>query len=303
MKNKVAYLGMFVYALLVGFSFLASKNSVGLATPLQTMTFRFTVAFIVMGLAVALKIIKVDYKGGNKLHLLATSATYVAFLGFQAFALEYTTSIVSGILFAIVPILSRIFAGIILKEKSTALQNVFMCLSVFSVIALFLIGSLDSLKALDARGVVLLILSSTSCAVSNVMMRYVKQSYSPGTISLTSFALGCAFFWLFSIVQNTACGTWDTFFEPLKNTSFLISVIYLGIGCTVISGVLMSWSLRWLPAVNATIWGNMSTAISVVAGALVLHEKLYAYQIICTVLIIIGVVGISVFTQKKQKEV
>ena len=43
MKSKTlsAYIGIFFYAAFVGFSFLFVKNSAGIASPLQTMTFRF----------------------------------------------------------------------------------------------------------------------------------------------------------------------------------------------------------------------------------------------------------------------
>ena len=79
----------------------------------------------------------------------------------------------------------------------------------------------------------------------------------------------------------------------------MAAVAYLGIGCTLITATLISFALRTLPALSATIFGNLSTAISVVAGALVLGEPLYAYQIVCTVLIAVGVLGIRIFTGRQ----
>lgn len=302
MKNKKAsaYIGMVIYAVLVGFTFIFVKNSTDVASPLETMTFRFAAAmlpFIVLLIAGKLK---VSIKGKSKIAILFEALTYVGFLGFQAFGLRYTTSIVSGILFAMVPVFARIAGGIILREKTTALQNVCMCMSVAAVIAMFVIGSIDTLAAIDWRGFVLLAVSSICCAVSNVLMRHVKREYKPLEISFISCLLGFIIFALMSIVTNTVNGTWSTFFEPLKNTGFLVGVLYLGIFCTFVTGVLVSRSLRHLPAVNATIWGNVSAAISVVAGALVLGEPLHVYQIICTVVIIAGVLGISFLGSKKR---
>lgn len=52
--------------------------------------------------------------------------------------------------------------------------------------------------------------------------------------------------------------------------------------------------LRYMPAVNAAIFGNLSTAISIVAGVAVLGEPLLTYHIVCTLLIIISVVGVCI---------
>jgi multidrug transporter EmrE-like cation transporter len=77
--------------------------------------------------------------------------------------------------------------------------------------------------------------------------------------------------------------------------------LYIGIACTFLTGSLISYALRHLPAMTATIWGNLATVTSIIAGAVLLKEPLYTYQIVCTVLIITGVAGISYFT-KPQNE-
>ncbi len=303
MKNKTfsAYIGIFFYAVFVGFSFFFVKNSAGVAAPLQTMMFRFTTALLPSLILLIIGKLKISVKGKPKVSLFFMAVTYVGFLGFQAFGLVYTTSIVSGILFAIVPIFARLIAGFLLKEKTTWLQNLFMLCSVGAVVAMFAIGSMDELSAIDWRGFVLLLCSSLSCATSNVLMRYVKKSYSPAEISCFNCLAGVAIFGVWSIISCTANGTWGTYFAPLANSSYLMGILYLGICCTFITGNLISYSLRYLPAVNTTIWGNFSTAISVVAGAVLLKEALLPYQIVCTILIIIGVMGISFFTKPVKR--
>lgn len=303
MKNKTlsAYIVIFFYAAFVGFSFFFVKSSAGIASPLQTMTFRFIAGLLPSLVLLAIGKLKISVKGKPKLSLLLMAVTYVGFLGFQAFGLVYTTSIVSGILFAIVPIFARLIAGIVLKERTTWLQNIFMLCSVGAVIALFAVGSIDELGSIDRRGFILLLCSSLSCAVSNVLMRYVKKSYSPLQISCFNCLAGVAIFGIWSVISCTANGTWGTYFAPLTNSSYLTGILYLGLCCTFITGILISYSLRYLPAVNTTIWGNFSTAISVVAGALLLKEALLPYQIVCTILIIIGVMGISFFTKPPKR--
>ncbi len=295
MKNKTAaaYAGMVIYAVIVGFSFLVIKNSGASSSPVQMMFFRFAAAFIPYIILLCTGVLKVSLKSMKRPSLLLTALTYVGFLGFQAFGMVYTTSIVSGILFAMVPVFARIIGGILLKEKTSAVQNIFMAVSVCSVIAMFALGSADSLVGIDVRGFLLLLASSLCCAASNVLMRYVKADFAPLQIGFFSASTGLIVFTAAAVVANTVNGSWSTFFAPLSDGGYLLYILYLGILCTIVTVNILSFSLKYLPAVNATIWGNLSTAISVVAGALILGEPLMPYQIVCAVLIIIGVLGIS----------
>ena len=56
-----------------------------------------------------------------------------------------------------------------------------------------------------------------------------------------------------------------------------------------------------MEAAKGTIFGNVSTAISIVAGVVVLGEDLMWYHIVCTALIIAGVVGMSLSGRKKEE--
>ena len=62
---------------------------------------------------------------------------------------------------------------------------------------------------------------------------------------------------------------WD-YFQPLSHLNFVFASAYLGIPSTLISALIMAYMLANMEAVKATIFGNLSTAISIVAGVLVL---------------------------------
>ncbi len=83
------------------------------------------------------------------------------------------------------------------------------------------------------------------------------------------------------------------YFAHAFNLQFILSITYLGSACVVLSVFLMSYMLRHLEALKASLFGNLSTAISIVAGVLLLSEPLLSYHIICTILIVIGVIGVS----------
>jgi drug/metabolite transporter (DMT)-like permease len=205
--------------------------------------------------------------------------------------LVFSTSIESGIIFAIIPILAKIIASLFLKESTNWKQNIFVCMSVAAVITMFVLGASDI--TVNILGLVILLLSSVSMALSNVMMRYVRGVYKPFEISFFITGGGCLIFNLAAIVYGMKTGTLAGYFEPLSHMNFIVATAYLGIPSTLVSAMIMAYMLAHMEAVKATIFGNLSTAISIVAGGIVLGEPLQLYHVICTVLIIVGVIGLS----------
>lgn len=290
-----------LFSLIVGFSFIGVKTCVSVATPLETLTFRYNFAFLATLLAAA-GLVKIDLRGKPKKNLALTAGLYLGFMVLQTIGLVFSTSIESGIIFAIIPILAKIIASLFLKESTNWKQNVFVSLSVAAVITMFVLGASDI--TVNVPGLAILLLSSLSMALSNVMMRYVRGVYKPFEISFFITGGGCLIFNLATIVYGLKAGTLANYFEPLSNMNFVIATAYLGIPSTLVSALIMAYMLAHMEAVKATIFGNLSTAISIVAGVIVLGEPLQLYHVICTILIIVGVIGLSLpsMAVKRRKE-
>ncbi|MCO7121336.1 DMT family transporter [Ihubacter massiliensis] len=289
-----------LFSILVGFSFLGVKTCVPLASSLQILVHRYNFAFLALVIILALRIGKINLRGKPKKNLILTAGFYVGFMVLQVVGLIFSTSIEGSIIFAIIPIIAKIIASLFLGEKSSVLQNIFVCLTVAALIVMIVMGS--TTVSLNIGGAILLVLSSISMAISNVFMRYVRDQYKPIEISAAIIIGGCVIFNLAFLVQGLFSGTLHTYFEPFSHPEFIIATAYLGVGCILLSAQLMSYSLSKMEAVKATIFGNVSTAISIIAGVVVLGEPLLAYHIVCTVLIIVGVVGLSVSGKKKEAD-
>jgi len=298
-SNVKVYSSAVIFSLIVGFSFLGVKTSLLTATPLEILTYRFNFAFLTVLVPVALGLIKIDIKEKPKMKLALTAGLYLSFMAFQVVGLLFSTSIESGIIFAIIPILAKIIASIFLKESTNWKQNIFVCLSVAAVITMFVLGSTDI--TVNVVGLIILLISSMSMAFSNVMMRYVRGIYRPIEISYCITGGGCLLFNLATVIIGLKNGTLADYFIPLTHMNFIIATAYLGIPSTLISALLMAYMLANMEAVKATIFGNLSTAISIVVGVIILSEPLKAYHIICTILIIVGVIGLSMPSMAAKK--
>lgn len=288
-----------LFSLIVGFSFLFAKTAVTVATPLQTLVYRFTFAFL------AIYLVEVSMKDRKPISnlvrrkLAVNAMFYLGFMVFQVVGLLYSSSLESGIIFAAIPILAKIIARFALGETSSFRQNFFVILSVAGVMAM-VVGSTNSAPGennFNLLGLILLILSSLSMAASNVYTRYVRAECSPFRISFYIAALGCLVFHGAAITAGLIDGDLIGYYlSPLQQPKFLVATLYLGIPSTVISAMLMAYMMGHMTAVKATIFGNLSTLISILAGAFFLQEPLQFYHLVCTGLILAGVIGTSLTT-------
>jgi len=298
-KDLKIYGSAALFSLIVGFSFLGVKTCLYTATPLETVTYRFNFAFLASLAVLITGFIRTDIRKKPKRMLVLTAGLYLGFMVLQALGLVFSTSVESGIMFAIVPIIAKIIAGVFLKESTSWKQNIFVCMSVSAVITMFVLGSSDI--TVNLFGLFILLLSSVSLACSNVLMRYVRGVYTPFEISSFIAAGGCLIFNLATIIAGIKNGTIVRYFEPLNHMSFVLATAYLGVLSTLVTSVLMAYMLAHMDAVKATIFGNLSTAISIIAGVVLLGEPLQVYHIVCTVLIVGGVIGLSLPSMAKKE--
>lgn len=300
-KWKV-YSAAVAFSVIVGFSFLGVKTCVMTATPLQTLAYRFDFAFLAGVVFLAIPTLRRQAAAPISPALLISIGGYLGFMVFQTIGLQYASSIESGILFTMVPIIAKLIARSVLNEKGTWAQTLFVLLSVTSLSVMLLLGT-TSFAQMNPKGILCLLVSSIAMACSNVSTRFARKQYTPYVIALFITGSGCLIYNTALLVTALKMESFRVFTSPLSEPSFLIATAFLGIPSTLVSSLLVAYMLAHLEAVKATIFGNLSTAISIVVGVVVLGEPLFGYHIVCTLLIIVGVIGTSVTGQRKQKVV
>ncbi len=302
MKRDIAtaYISIILFAILVGFSFIGSKISVGASTPLEAVAVRFFVAFICVYILKKFNILKInlsfnDYKSLSLLALFYS----VLFFGLQAMGLQFSSSIESGIMFAASPAIITFLAAIFLKEKPSLIQGFSIALSISGVIYIFIMKGFN-IKDASTIGLILLFFSSCAQASYNVLARSYKNRFSPYEMSYGMFAVSSIFYLILLVGNHLIKGTLPLIFEPLKNPSFVLSVLYLGIGTTVLSTFFLNRALKSIEAYKTGVFLNVSTVISIFVGIIFLSEPFSMYQAIGSFLIITGVLGANLLGRKKK---
>lgn len=95
-------------------------------------------------------------------------------------------------------------------------------------------------------------------------------------------------------------GTTGEFFQPFSNIKFLLAILYLGILSSLGTSYLSNYALSKIAA-QMSVFSNVATLITIIAGVLFLNEVFHFYHLIGGIMIIIGVIRTN-FAGKKSKK-
>ncbi|NRR04831.1 DMT family transporter [Brevibacillus sp. RS1.1] len=302
--QQKAILAALLNAGITGLSFLFLKMALAVTNPVDTLAHRFTVAFIVASIPILFGWIKLSIKPKDMLTIIPLAMLYpILFFTLQAFGLVYTTSSEAGIIQATVPIFTMVMAAFFLGESSTWLQKLSTLLSVGGVVYIFAMKGLGvSSGSGSSIGTILILLSAFSLAGYSVLARKMTKSFHYIDMTYMVALLGFLFFNGWSVIRHSAEGTLSTYFVPFASSTFIISIVFLGILSSLMTSFMTNFALSKMEASKLSVFNNLSTLVTIVAGVIFLQEQLAYYHLIGAVMIIIGVIGANFLGAKFKKQ-
>ncbi len=306
MKEKTlfkVYAAAIIYSLIIGFSFVFTKFALEYSDPINILGHRFLASIIGLIIYFKIKGEKFNIRKEEILDILPLAIAYpLVFFGLQTFGLQYAPSSEAGILLAVGPIFTLILSGVFLKEKTTVLQKLSIILSVLGVVFIFYMKSLNIVgEEKNLVGTVLLLLTALSFAIYSVMVRKYSKVYSNNKLILVMIIISFIGFNILAFSKNIINGNIMDYILPLKNLKYIIAVFYLGILSSLLSAMLTNYVLSKIEAAKMSVFSNLGTLISIIAGAIVLNEDIFYYHIIGSIFIILGVIGTNISKNKEKK--
>lgn len=301
MTEKNAYIAITICSIIIGFSFMFVKVTLKVATPLDTLAHRFTIAWIVAtGLWLFNKeLIKATKKDVLAIVFLAIFYP-ILFFTFQVFGLVYTTSSEAGIIQAVIPIFTLIFSSLILKEKSNSPQKIAITLSVLGVIyIMYMKGMGDKHSNLLGSGFILL--SALSTSLYSVFNRKVIKRFSLFTNTYFIILFAFIAFNVLALTDHLLNGTVNEYYQPFHHIEFVFAILYLSILSSLGTSYLTNYALSKLPAFQVSVFGNVATLITILAGIVFLNESFHYYHLIGSCFIIGGVFGVNYFGERNYQ--
>lgn len=284
MNLKVFFSGVGV-SLIFGLSFLFTKNSIEHVPVYTFLAYRFFVATVVIFSLTEFGVVKLSRKPYWKLWKVAIFQPILYFI-FETNGLKYTSSSEAGMLIAIIPIVVTILSPIFLREKIKWYQLLFGFLSFFGVV--LIVGIENTGGALVGK---LLVLGAVfSAAFYNIFSRKLSKEFRPEEITFFMMLTGFVFFTIVSLLTKQ--------FVIETSVTVLVGALYLGILSSTVAFFLVNYMLSKVSPTISSLFSNLTTIVSVLAGSIIRHEVIRPIQIIGMVLILLALFGNSFLKQK-----
>jgi len=274
--------------ILHGMSYAFTKHSTSSAGVFFVLGWRFLLAAVVMTVCIAAGLVKVRFKGKPLMPLLSVVflCPCVYFLG-ETLGISRTTSTECGVFVACIPVISLIASALILKKRPSGLQVVGILITLAGMLTCVAAAGMTS--SFSPSGYLFLSIAVISYSLYFV---YVDRAsvYTGAELTYAMQLAGAALFTALALAEAATKGIIaDLALLPFRDMPFLISVLYLGIGCSVFAFWLSNAAIAKLGVNRAAAFIGVATLVSVLTGALMLRESLTLPQIVGAILIVLGV--------------
>lgn len=279
-----------------GFSFMFTKIALSYASPMTVVCDRYFAAFLGMTAVMLARGEKIRFNKSVWKILLMSLFQPVLYFLFETYGIKLTTSAFSSIMISLIPVAAMLIGIFALKEIPRAMQYVFSLLSVAGVVIMALSGK--SGGVVTSLGIILLAGAVLSSAAFNITSRKISGEFSAIERTWATTAVGFVTFLVIALIENAKNPA--NIILPFSKTPFLWSILYLGIVSSVLAFLLLNFANTYLPVAKTTVFSNITTVISVLAGSIFLNEKITPVAILSTLMIIAGVTGVQMIRVKKR---
>lgn len=300
-KRGLVYLSAVIYTLITGFSFLFGKIALNYASPMDILAHRFSAALIaLMGVQLFrgsfCKLTRAKF-----IRILPLTLFYpLLFFTFQTYGLQKASSSEAGIIFAAIPIFTWILAALFLKEKTNRIQKLCIMASVSGVVYISWQNG-TGMHFSISRGILLLLVSALSYAAYSILAKKMTKNFSSVEMSCTMIIISFVCFNLLAIGRHLYNDSISCFWLPLVQADYVTAVVYLGVLSSLVTALLTNYVLSKLEASKMSVFGNLATVISILAGFLFLKEQLTPHHVIGSILIVGGVLGVNFLGDERLK--
>ena len=303
---------IFMKSVIYGLSVFFTGTLVKTVDVLDVLALRFLMSFVVLYILKSLKVIRIETgirdlakkkeeKEYVKALLLAGIFEPVLYMFFETMGISMTTGITAGVILAVSPVFSCINEAIFLKEKSTLMQKIFLGIGMAGVMYIAVMTNTDDGQN-TVSGIVFMFLAVISGTLYSVFSRKSSKHFQAFEVTYITCFLGTVVFNLINVVRHLLDGDVLRYFAPYMSFENLIGFAYLSILSTIVATAMNNYALSRVHVSTVAAFGGVSTLVTIAAGIFLNHEKLYGFQVIGILLIIIRMVGVSYIDIQKQKQ-
>jgi len=263
-------------------SFIAMKLAISVYGPMVVVLARMLLASFCFLLIVG-RFRSERYQAGDwKLLLFMALCEPCLYFVFEAIALTQTSASQAGMIVAILPLLVAVSARIILKEKLAGRTWFGFALAIAGVIWLTALSVQTEHAPNPLLGNFLEFLAMCCAAGSMISLKKLCIRFSPLFLTAVQAFVGCIFFLPVVFLPGTTMP--QTF-----HFGAVLSILYLGVGVTIVAYWLYNYGISRIPAGQASVFVNLIPVVTLFLGWLILGEQLVPWQYVASGLVLLGV--------------
>lgn len=295
-KNELtASLAILLSGIMGGLAPIAAKIALRDLSPLTVLFIRISI------MVIALFPILISSRSHLRLHwkrLLILGLFWTGNVTLFIIGVKYTTSAVSQVMYAMVPIVVIILSAVFLKQKTKPIQIIGITLGLIGAILLLILSKESSNQLGSLYGNFIILLATFCWALYLVYSKRLSSHLS--SIQLTTASAVVAWAVSFAFLVATEQFTWVSMVRNLTLIE-IESLLFLGliVGCVMI--FLFQWGIKYGSAFLASTNVYVATLVSAVAGFYVFGEKLTGTSILGGLLLLTGLLFASVLPLLRKR--
>ena len=293
--HTLSLLAALTSAVIFGMSFMFSKLALEVAAPTVLLAFRFTVAVAAMTLVVLVNALVGKLRGrplfafslrGKPVYKLVLLGIVqpVAYFIFENYGILYTSSAVAGTIIAAVPVCCILMDVLVLHEKVT-LKQVLCALGAIGGVALISAGGAVMVSAL---GMLFLLLTMLSDTLYYGISHDAAKRFTPFEMTYVMFIVGMVVFIPVGLIYAGGLHS-PLITGPMHDGGFWVAVLYLGLLSSVLAYGLLNFANSHLSVSETSLFSNVTTVVSVLAGVVLLKEPFSVWQMLGVAVILVCV--------------
>jgi drug/metabolite transporter (DMT)-like permease len=233
----------------------------------------------------------------HKRPLVIMALTGVTFFNtFIYGALQFTTATNVSVLETVIPVVTVILSGYLLKEKLRSIQWMGMMLSFFGAIWVVMDGKILELTSIAWNiGDAIMIGAIVTWTVYSIYVKKYMHLFPPFASLLVMMGIAVVVLLPFVVVE------WSVTAVPAFEVPHLASFLYLGIFPSLIALLLYNRAVALLGASQASVFLNFLPVVTMIGAYLWLGETITYREIIGTLVVIGGVMLVTHFNVKRRR--
>ena len=275
-----------------GMSFVWTSILLRFYQPVSIIFIRLVISSLFLLLLIFIFRLKEKIKKSDYL-LLFCSALFNPFFYFlgENYGLKYTTSTVTSVIIATIPLFSPVAAWIAIRERLSWLNLAGILISFIGILIMLL--KTDFSLVVDPKGILFLAFAVLSAIVYTVLLKKLSFRYSALLIITSQNIIGVFLFMPLFFIYD-----FQHFITVIPTRQIITSFLFLSILASSLSYIFFAKTVKMVGISKANVFTNLIPVVTALFSYLILTEYFSVIKLIGIFIVIAGVF-ISEINNKK----